>query len=75
MPDIKIHHWEHMHIGAQIIRTKIRENFVPVMNNMWIIRISKSVESMGKHTIVRITIVQIKQNVRIIRGQIIWVLL
>ena len=46
-----------------------------IKQNVRIIHISKSLESMGKHTIVQITIMQIKQNVRIIQGHIIWVLL
>ena len=39
---------------------------------MQIVHTSKSVESMGKHTIVQIMIVRIIQDVRISEGQIIW---
>ena len=38
--------------GARIIRTKIRENFVQIKQNVRIIQMSKSVESMGKYTFV-----------------------
>ena len=51
-----------LYSGARIIRTKMHGNFVPIKQNVWIVHTSKS---MGKHTIVWITIVRIKQNVRI----------
>ena len=38
-----------------------------IKQNVWIIHMSKSMESVGKHTHVWITIVQIKHNVRIIQ--------
>ena len=49
--------------GAWIIRTKVHENFVRITQNVRIIHTPKS---MGKYTIVWITIVWIKQNVQII---------
>ena len=55
----------YLHSGARIIRTKIRENFVRIKQNVRIIHTKKSV---GKHTVVWITIVRIKQNMRIIRA-------
>ena len=42
---------------ARIFRTKIREHFVGIKQSVQIIHTLKSVESMGKHTIVRIMIV------------------
>ena len=53
---------------ARIIRTKIRENFVPIKQNVWIIHAS---ESMGKDTIVWIVIVPINWDVLISEGEII----
>ena len=38
---------------ALIIRTKIRENFVRIKQNVSIIHASKSMESMGKHAVVK----------------------
>ena len=64
-----------MYIGARIVRPKIRENFVRIKQNMCVIHTSKSLGSVGKHTIVQITIVQIIRNERISEGQIIWAIL
>ena len=57
--------------GARIIPTKIRENFEQIKQNVQIIHTSKSMEPIGKHIIVRLTIVQIIRDVRIIKDQII----
>ena len=50
---------------------KLRENFVRIKQNVQIIHTSKSMETIGKHTIVQITIVWIIHDVRISEGQII----
>ena len=64
-----------MYSGARIIRTKIREHFVRIKRNVRIIHVSKSMESAGKHTILRLMIVRIILDVRISKGQIIRALL
>ena len=48
---------------------KIQEHFVQIKQNGQIIHLSKSMESMGKHTIVEIMTVRIILNVWISEGQ------